>query len=310
MITCAWASGYSSVRVRWIWASQPGGIKAASRAAAPPVRCSVGRPRRIVDHAHVEPVHALPYAGAERLGAGLLGGETLGVGGGPGRAAIGLGALDFGKTAARKAVAVFFQRFLDAADVAEIDAEADDHALRRRLSRPSSIAARIFRTLASSPMKMASPIRKWPMFNSTICGKPAMIRAVSKSSPWPAWHSRPSRSASCRRRAQPCEFGFGFFRLAQRHGIAPGAGMQFHHRRLDRSRGGERFERRLDEQRNAYAGAKKLDRRRAAGGHGRRSRRARLRWCVRCAFPAPGSRRAAGFSGRCRASARSPPFRN
>ncbi len=61
-----------------------------------------------------------------------------------------------------------------------------------------------------------------------------------------------------RRRAQPREFGLRFFRLAQRHGVAPRAGMQFHHRRLDRSRRGEDFERRLDEQRNPNAGAKKL----------------------------------------------------
>ncbi len=80
--------------VRWTRASQPGGVRLASRAAAPPVSSSVGRPGRQIDHAHVEPGHALPDAGAERLGAGLLGGEALGVGGGARLASVRLGALD------------------------------------------------------------------------------------------------------------------------------------------------------------------------------------------------------------------------
>ena len=48
-----------------------------------------GAPRRQIHHAHVAPEHALAEAGAERLGAGLLGGEALGVGGGARRPPVG-----------------------------------------------------------------------------------------------------------------------------------------------------------------------------------------------------------------------------
>ena len=44
MITKAWAVGYSSVMVRWMSATWPAGKIAASRAAAPPVKTSVGWP--------------------------------------------------------------------------------------------------------------------------------------------------------------------------------------------------------------------------------------------------------------------------
>ena len=40
-----------------------------------------GRPAgRQIDHPHVAPEHARPQPGAERLGAGLLGGKALGIG--------------------------------------------------------------------------------------------------------------------------------------------------------------------------------------------------------------------------------------
>ena len=44
MITTAWASGGSSVKLTSIWAIMPGGVIAASRAAAPPVRARDGLP--------------------------------------------------------------------------------------------------------------------------------------------------------------------------------------------------------------------------------------------------------------------------
>ena len=47
-------------------------------------RASAGQ----VDDTHILPEHALGDAGAERLGTGLLGGETLGIGGGAVLAAI------------------------------------------------------------------------------------------------------------------------------------------------------------------------------------------------------------------------------
>ena len=87
-----------------------------------------GRPSaRQIDHAHVAPEHAAAQAGAERLGAGLLGGEALGVGFRAIGAALGLGALGRREDAVEKALAVALEHLLDAAHVAEIGAEADDH---------------------------------------------------------------------------------------------------------------------------------------------------------------------------------------
>ena len=45
---------------------------------------------------------------------------------------------------------------------------------------------RIRETAAGSPMKTASPMRKWPMLSSRICGMAAIGETVSKVSPWPA----------------------------------------------------------------------------------------------------------------------------
>ena len=78
-------------------------------------------------------------AGAERLGAGLLGGETLGVGSRPRRAAVGFGALDLGEAAAGEALAVALERLLDAADVAEIACRSRG-SCAAAAPRPSSIA--------------------------------------------------------------------------------------------------------------------------------------------------------------------------
>ena len=63
---------------------------------------------------------------------------------------------------------------LDAADVDEVGAEAEDHAFtsslwggrREVIIRASSINARMRRMEASRPTKIASPIRKWPMLSS------------------------------------------------------------------------------------------------------------------------------------------------
>ncbi len=54
------------------------------------------------------------------------------------------------------------------------------------LVRPSSMAARMAFTAGPRPVKIASPIRKWPMLSSMICRIPEMVRAVSKFRPWPA----------------------------------------------------------------------------------------------------------------------------
>ncbi len=80
MMTIACAVGPSSVSETSIWASQPAGVIACSRLSAPPVSFMVGRPdgRLITPMSRQNTPRA--EAGAERLGAGLLGGETLGVG--------------------------------------------------------------------------------------------------------------------------------------------------------------------------------------------------------------------------------------
>src|SRR5690606_34066751 len=79
---------------------------------------------------------------------------------------------------------------LDAADVADIGAHPDNHdpalaaSMRRRIS---AIAE-------ARPVNTASPIRKWPMFNSLISGIAAMGPTFSNVSPWPAWISSPTAS--------------------------------------------------------------------------------------------------------------------
>ena len=40
---------------------------------------------------------------------------------------------------------------------------------------------RIFAMTSGKPEKMASPMRKCPMFNSTICGRAAIVLALSTS---------------------------------------------------------------------------------------------------------------------------------
>ncbi len=62
-------------------------------------------------------------AGAERLGAGLLGGEALGIGLGAVLAAFGFGALDVGEDAREKAVAVPLDHLGDAAGIGDVGAK-------------------------------------------------------------------------------------------------------------------------------------------------------------------------------------------
>src|SRR5262249_47934115 len=70
-------------------------------------------------------------SGPERLGTGLLGGKTLGVG----RdhhflvlgAALRLGALGVGEDAVEKALAMALDHLGDAADIDQVVADADDH---------------------------------------------------------------------------------------------------------------------------------------------------------------------------------------
>ena len=97
-----------------------------------PTGCAAGQPkgrlsRRQVDDADVAPIDAAAKAGAERLGARLLGGEPLGVAGGAVGPAFGLAPLDLGEHAIEKTVAEPRKRPIDAADVDEVVADAKDH---------------------------------------------------------------------------------------------------------------------------------------------------------------------------------------
>ena len=67
-------------------------------------------------------------------------------------AAAGLGDFGFGEDAVLEPLAITRERIADPLDVAEVGADADDQ-------RASSINARMRRTLASRPVKIASPIR-------------------------------------------------------------------------------------------------------------------------------------------------------
>src|SRR5208282_2798990 len=154
-----------------------------------------GPPRRQVDHANIAPPHPGAEPGAQRLGAGFLGREAFGVGLGPVSPFFRLRPLGRGENAVDKTVAVALDHLGDAAHVGDIGADAENHGGARPLARPRSIAARILRTAAGRPSKIASPMRKWPMLSSTISLSAAICSAVTKSRPWPAWTSRPARVA-------------------------------------------------------------------------------------------------------------------
>src|SRR5215218_656149 len=165
------------------------GSEALERAAGEPHRRA---PAGQVHDLHVAPEHAPAHAGAERLGAGLLRREAPRVGFGPRRPPV-----------RAPALAEALDRAPDAADVAEVRADAENQSP----ALPSSIARRIVRTASSRPMNTASQIRKWPILSPITCGIAATMRAVSKVRPWPAWISSPSAApcaAAVRSRASSC----------------------------------------------------------------------------------------------------------
>ncbi|QTK79091.1 hypothetical protein AT6N2_C1325 [Agrobacterium tumefaciens] len=92
-----------------------------------PFPCPVGQDHRRlaarqVDNAHVPPEDAVGKPGPERLGAGFLGGKTLGVGGRAVLPAIGFCTLDISETAMGETLAKALDRFFDAADVDQVAA--------------------------------------------------------------------------------------------------------------------------------------------------------------------------------------------
>src|SRR5579871_2625014 len=130
-----------------------------------------------VDDAHVAPEHPALQAGAERFRTGFLGGEALRIARGAIAAPLRPLALRFREDAIGEALAKPLQRLFDATNVGEVGTDADDQAAASL--RAASIKARMRRMAASNPVKIASPIRKWPMLSSASSGMAAMAPTVS-----------------------------------------------------------------------------------------------------------------------------------
>src|SRR3954452_19225972 len=88
---------------------------------------------RQVHHPHIAPPHATPDSRAERLGTSLLGGESLGVGRDHHLVVLGAtpgpGALGFREDALEESITMALDDLCDPADVDQVRANADDHAL-------------------------------------------------------------------------------------------------------------------------------------------------------------------------------------
>src|SRR5919199_6473575 len=107
-----------------------------------------GPARRQVHDAHVAEEDAAAEARAERLGAGLLRGEALGVGRGPRGPRLGLAPFRLREDPVREALAVALEHALDPPDVHEVAAEADDHDTATGVLA-ASMMRRICRTLSA-----------------------------------------------------------------------------------------------------------------------------------------------------------------
>ena len=210
------------------------GVIACSRASAPPVSFMVGRPRRQIDHAHVAPEHAGAQAGAERLGAGLLGGETLGIGldrvarGAPPWRARPAVKMRSRKRSPWRSITFSMRRTSTMSEPRPMIMRPPCASARGR--GPSRRASNL--TVSASPSNTASPIRKWPILSSTICGSAAIVSALAIIEPVAGMHFEPELLARAWRpcaNALPFGLGLGVRALGQR--VAPGAGMNLDHRR-------------------------------------------------------------------------------
>ncbi len=128
MITTAWASGGSSVRLISRRARIPAGVIASSRARAPPVKRIPGWPEGWLTTPRSRQKTPFLKAGAERLGSGFLGGEAARIARPAGQAAaIAAPPLVLGEDAVEEALAKAGDRLLDPANVDEIAADTEDH---------------------------------------------------------------------------------------------------------------------------------------------------------------------------------------
>src|SRR6185312_1598440 len=163
------------------------GIHAGRRQQAELAQRAAGQhqrrpPGRQIDDADIAPEHAVAKAGAERLGARLLGGIALGVARRAVGPVIGAPALLRREDALEETLAEALDGALDAADIDEVAAEAEDHQALRSpcaVARALSMAARIRLMALSRPLKIASPTRKWPILSSTMVGMAATPATVS-----------------------------------------------------------------------------------------------------------------------------------
>src|SRR6185437_8325574 len=130
-----------------------------------------------IDDAEIAPVDAPTKAGAESLRASLFSRIALGVTLDAIGAPIGARPLLRGEDAVEKPLTKARDGLLDATDVDEVSADAEDHVLSP--PRPASMAARIRAIASASPMKIASPTRKCPILSSTMVGIAAIGPTVS-----------------------------------------------------------------------------------------------------------------------------------
>src|SRR5262245_19071707 len=108
------------------------GLAAGRRDLLQPAQRAAGQPhggpaRRKVNDAHVAPEYAAAEAGAQRLGAGLLGGEALGIGFHPVGPPLGARPFGLGEDAGEEALAVALDRALDAPNIDQVRTDAMDH---------------------------------------------------------------------------------------------------------------------------------------------------------------------------------------
>src|ERR1035437_2930337 len=92
-----------------------------------------GAARGQIDHAHVAPEHAAAETSAERLGAGFLGGKTLGIDLDRVGAILRLGAFGGREKAPEKTFAVTLDAARDAPYVDHVGAEPEDHTFSLRM---------------------------------------------------------------------------------------------------------------------------------------------------------------------------------
>jgi len=140
--------------------------------------------RELIDDAEIAPIDAGAKPGAEGFRRRFLGGIALGQRAGvsvaSALAAFGLALLGFGENPPDKFIAEPRQGFFRCGGYRSGRCRCRGSCqLARLLARAASIAARMRSMAAAKPMKIASPTRKWPMFNSAMVAIAAIGPTVS-----------------------------------------------------------------------------------------------------------------------------------